>query len=85
MGTSVPLVLEEDLSCSPFANDWDYLSRVERSSSPVVLVFLRNNHRVNSDRPNSPSCRAFIRDKSSTEEIYLETIKCLNAWLTSSY
>lgn len=36
MGTSIPLVLEEPLSCSRFANDWNYPNWVEHSSSPVV-------------------------------------------------
>lgn len=36
METSIPLVLEEELSWSPFANDWENLNHLECSLFRVV-------------------------------------------------
>lgn len=59
METPVPLVLEEALSWSPFANDWDY-PNLNVVHSIWCKCFSRKITEFNSAWPNFTSCGAFI-------------------------
>lgn len=59
METPIPLVLEEVLSWSPFANDWDY-PNLNVAHSIWCKSFSRKITEFNSAWPNFTSCGAFI-------------------------